>query len=172
MENCFTGISVPTPIQAPCGGEFTSTECVATPNAMPDLELAAGATQEQINIAIKNALVQKDAQIATIIEDTQSFVDRKIFRGTFSGSVLANVAEDTIGDLAISNTGTGVYELSSNLFTISTSIIVTPNAIAAGNDEVTVTYDYINATSGVIVFKVKNNGILVDLLTSPIKIEI
>lgn len=163
---------MPIPTQAPCGGEYTSTECVATPNAIPDLDLAAGATQEQINTAIKDALVQKEAQIATITTDIQPFVDRKIFRGTFSGSVLANIAEDTIGDLTINNTGTGVYELSSSLFTVSTSIIVTPNAIAAGNDDITVTYDYINATSGVIVFKVKNNGVLVNLLTSPIKIEI
>lgn len=172
MENCFTGVSIPIPIPAPCGGDYKSTECVATPNAIPSLDIAAGDTQAQINAAITTALVQKEAQITTITQDIQSYVDRKIFRGAFLGSVFSNVAEDTINDLSINNISTGVYELSSSLFTAATSIIITPNGIAAGYDDITITYDYTNVISGNIIFKVKNNGVLVNLLISPIKIEI
>ena len=172
MENCYEGTSIPDPITAPCGGEYVSTDCVATPSAIAALEIAAGATQTQINSAVTNALLAKEEQITTLSEDIAPFTERKVYRGAFLGSVLSTPAEDTINDIAIDNAGTGVYNLTSSSFTTTTSVVITPNAVSLGFTEVTITYDYTAVLGGTITFLVKNNGTLVDLLESPIKIEI
>lgn len=66
MDNCFSGTVIPDPIESPCGGEFFSTDCVLTPNAITYLGLLAGASQTQINAAIITFLVGKDQQIADL----------------------------------------------------------------------------------------------------------
>lgn len=171
MENCFQGIIIGDLPTAPCNGEFISTDCVATPNAITPLEIEAGATQTQINATITNALVYKEEQIIGITGDIQPYVERKIYRGTFLGSTLPYVSEDTINDLTISNLSVGNYTILSSSFNTATSVHITPNAITAGYEDITITYDYSNAMTGVIAFKVKNSGVLVNLLESPIKIE-
>lgn len=170
--DCYNGITIPDPILPPCGGEYVSTECVATPTAIPNLDIEAGATQSQINAAITNALLYKEQQIDAIIANVLPFVERKIFRGSFLGSSIIATAEDTINDITIANLSTGIYEISSALFSMTTVVYVVPNSVSAGYEEITISYLYTNATSGTIVFKVRNNGTLVNLLESPIKIEI
>jgi hypothetical protein len=67
MEECYEGIIALPQIQAPCGGNFTSTDCVQTPIANLTLNLASGATQTQINNALTTALVYKQQQIEELI---------------------------------------------------------------------------------------------------------
>lgn len=173
MDNCFTGTSVPTQVTAPCGGEYKSTDCIQIPATLIELDVAAGSTQTEVNIAMESALVQKDAQITTLQNDVAPFAARKVFRGSFLGSNILTTAEDTIGDITITHLSTGVYEINTNsTFPMFTSVYVTPNTVAAFFEEVTINYLYANAFIGSIVFKVRNNGTLVDLLESPIKIEI
>jgi hypothetical protein len=66
MSDCYTGIVIPTPIVEICNGEYKSTDCIKTPNAIIYLDLPEGATQTQINAAIITFLVGKDAQIADL----------------------------------------------------------------------------------------------------------
>lgn len=67
MENCYNGITTPTPIAAPCGGEYTSTDCVATPTAMPYIEVVSGATQTEINNNLVLALQAANVQIQDLL---------------------------------------------------------------------------------------------------------
>ncbi len=169
MENCYQGITVPTPIVPPCGGEYISTECVATPAPIVVLDIPAGDTQAHINTAIANALQNKDNQITDINNIIEPYRERRIYRGTFLGSILSTPVESTINDLAIVNSSTGIYTLTSSAFTLATNILITPNS---ATDDVVITYNYVNALTGVITFRVKNiTGVLVNLLESPIKIE-
>lgn len=173
MENCYQGINLPDPIPTlliPCDGEQKSTDCIISP-AISVLDLDVPSTQTEVNTNIANALLQKEAQILNLTQDIAAFNSRKVYRGTFLGSTL-DAVEDTINDVSINNTGVGVYELLSGSFTTSTNIFITPNGIAAGYTDVTITYDYTDAETGKITFLIKNNGVLVDLLESPIKIEI
>lgn len=171
MENCYQGTNVPDPIEEPCGGDYKSTDCIQIPNAFIELDVAEGSTQTVVNVAIENALVQKESQIQSINDSIESFIERKIFRGSFLGSAILSVAEDTINDITITRLSTGVYEINSASFPMYTSVYITPNTVGALYEEVTINYLYTNAFTGSIVFKVKNNGTLVDLLESPIKIE-
>ena len=66
MENCYIGVTMEAPIEAPCGGEFKSTACIVETNAISYLNLPAGATQSQINAALINALLYKDQQILNL----------------------------------------------------------------------------------------------------------
>ena len=78
MENCYTGVTMETPIEAPCGGEFISTACIVETNAISYLNLPAGATQSQINAALINALLYKDQQILNLqtqIDELQTQID-------------------------------------------------------------------------------------------------
>jgi hypothetical protein len=69
-NNCNTGISIPTLLPTePCGGNYISTNCVASPNANSELDLPIGATQTQTNAAITAALLHKEEQIQSIITD-------------------------------------------------------------------------------------------------------
>jgi hypothetical protein len=66
MNNCYTGTEVPTPTVEPCGGIYTSTSCIATPNSITYLSLAEGATQTEVNASLVAALQAKDQQLAEL----------------------------------------------------------------------------------------------------------
>ena len=63
---CYTGTAVPPMQIAPCGGEYISSACVVHAGTLSYLSLSAGATQEQINTALVNALISKDQIIAAL----------------------------------------------------------------------------------------------------------
>lgn len=63
---CYSGTVTPPTIEAPCGGEYISTDCVASPTQLITLDLPAGANQTQINAAIIAALIQKENQIQNL----------------------------------------------------------------------------------------------------------
>jgi hypothetical protein len=65
MEECNTGITI-TQTAEECAGNYLSTNCVATPNAITYLDISAGASQTQINANIVSALMRKDEQISEI----------------------------------------------------------------------------------------------------------
>lgn len=70
MTECYNGISViPQQIEEPCGGVYTSTDCIQSPNANVTLDLPSGATQTQTNAALTTALVYKEQQIQSILSD-------------------------------------------------------------------------------------------------------
>lgn len=66
MSTCYTGTEVPTPIVEPCKGVYTSTDCIASPNALAHLSLAEGASQTDINAALTAALLYKDQEISDL----------------------------------------------------------------------------------------------------------
>jgi hypothetical protein len=66
MEKCYTGIEVPPTTVEPCGGVYSSTDCIATPNAITYLEIAAGDSQTAVNASIASALQAKDQQLAEL----------------------------------------------------------------------------------------------------------
>jgi hypothetical protein len=170
MDGCYEGTTVPTPIEEPCGGEYISTSCVSTPSAIPVLGIVAGASQTQINTAIANAITYKEQQIEGILDSINPLINTQILKGSFLGSTLT-IVSDNINDVTINNIATGVYNLSSESFTPSTLILITPNG-GLGYDNITVSYDYTNVDTGVITFRVKNAGLLINLFETPIKIEI
>ena len=63
---CYTGVVVPSPIIAPCGGEYISSACIVHAPTLNYLNLPAGSTQEQINTSFINALISKDQIIAAL----------------------------------------------------------------------------------------------------------
>lgn len=63
MDKCYEGISIPTPIEAPCGNTYMSTSCVTTPSLIADLNLPAGTNQTEINSTIATALQYAFSQI-------------------------------------------------------------------------------------------------------------
>jgi len=76
MENCYNGIAIPTPVPAPCNGEYKSTDCILAPNALTYLGLPASSSQSEINAAIQASLMAKDELIAEPhIPDLQSISD-------------------------------------------------------------------------------------------------
>lgn len=79
MEECNTGITIVKTIEE-CDGNYTSTNCIATPNAITYLDLSAGASQTQINANIVSALMRKDEQISEIPIANGS--ETKIIAGT------------------------------------------------------------------------------------------
>ena len=60
---CYSGIEVPQQIEEPCGGKYTSTDCIASPNANIILDLPSGASQTETNAALTTALVYKEQQV-------------------------------------------------------------------------------------------------------------
>lgn len=69
--NCYNGTSIPPQITAPCGGEYTSTDCIATPIAIPYIEVTEGINQTEIN----NKLVLALQSANLIIQDLLNRVD-------------------------------------------------------------------------------------------------
>lgn len=65
-EKCYQGTSVPQKIVEPCDGDYKSTSCILSPNALIYLGLPQGASQTQINNALLLALTNKDQQIAAL----------------------------------------------------------------------------------------------------------
>jgi hypothetical protein len=65
MEECNTGITI-TKTTEECDGNYISTNCISSPNAITYLDLSAGASQTQVNAAITSALMRKDEQISEI----------------------------------------------------------------------------------------------------------
>jgi hypothetical protein len=65
MEECNTGITI-TKTAEECDGNYISTNCISSPNAITYLDLSAGASQTQVNAAITSALMRKDEQISEI----------------------------------------------------------------------------------------------------------
>lgn len=91
--DCYNGTAVPTPIIAPCGGEYLSTKCVASEDAIPAIETVAGDLQDTINKNIAQALLYKETQIENI------------------NSILPKVEDDYINDSAASAGGIGIGQL-------------------------------------------------------------
>jgi len=106
MDNCYQGTNVPDPIAAPCGGEYISTDCVAVPNAIPALDISAGATQTQVNSAITNALLAKEEQIEALSEVATS--------GTFNPNLLNGVNVSGVLDYS-----EAVYTKIGNIVTVT-----------------------------------------------------
>lgn len=65
MEECNTGVTI-VKTSEECDGNYTSTNCIATPNAITYLDLSSGASQTSINAALVSALMRKDEQISEI----------------------------------------------------------------------------------------------------------
>lgn len=40
----------------PCGGTHVSTECIVEPSALPELDLPANSTQQEVNLALQTGL--------------------------------------------------------------------------------------------------------------------
>ena len=70
-NNCYTGTAIEQ-LEEGCAGDYTSTDCTQTPNAISYLDLPAGSSQTEINAALTASLLFKDQQIAefssTVIE--------------------------------------------------------------------------------------------------------
>jgi len=71
INNCYTGTAIEQ-LEEGCAGNYTSTDCTQTPNAISYLDLPAGSSQTEINAALTASLLFKDQQIAefssTVIE--------------------------------------------------------------------------------------------------------
>lgn len=63
INNCYTG-TVIEQLEEGCAGDYTSTDCTQTPNAISYLDLPAGSSQTEINAALTASLLFKDQQIA------------------------------------------------------------------------------------------------------------
>ena len=169
--NCYNGITLPTPVEAPCGGEYIDTSCVASSKAIISIEVVAGDTQDTINKNIGDAFTYKDIQIAALSKDIASYKERKVYRGSFLGSTLSTPVEDTINDISVTRLAAGLYLIASDSINKTTNILITPNTL--GDEDVVVSYNYTDIDLGEVQAIVKNlNGDFVDLAESPIKIEI
>lgn len=139
MENCYNGISIPTPVTEPCNGEYKSTDCILAPNALTYLGLPASSSQSEINAAIQASLMTKDELILeidgsetkviagpnVIVTGTGTVLDpyiveaivpiitpvyRTLLTQNGLSSPVSNVLENTVGDnLLFSRTSEGIY---------------------------------------------------------------
>ncbi len=66
-NNCYQGVSIPTPIEEPCGGNYTSTDCVSTPSAISYIEVTAGSSQTVINNNLVLALQEANLKIQDLL---------------------------------------------------------------------------------------------------------
>lgn len=87
-KNCAKGVTI---VQIPdeCnGGNFLSTSCVQTPNAISYLDLPAGSNQTQINAALVSSLIYKDQEIDNIEAGQTAIIagDNIILEGDGSGA--------------------------------------------------------------------------------------
>ncbi len=71
MDKCYQGISIPEPIEEPCGNNYISTSCVNTPTQIIYLDLPAGTNQTVINSALVAALQTAN----TLIQDLLARVE-------------------------------------------------------------------------------------------------
>lgn len=173
MENCYQGISIPEQQTEACGGDYKSTKCVLTERDLTSLEISAGDSQEKINASLETALLQKETQIQSLQTEVNLLKTIKIFKGSFlDGAFVETNIDTTTNGVFLANPLTGVYTLTCSEFSTSTTVVVTPNSVPSGYEDVIISYDFSDITSNKITFKVKNNGVLVNLLESPIKIEI
>lgn len=145
MKECNTGITI-TQTAEECSGNYISSNCVATPNAITYLDLSAGASQTQINANIVSALMRKDEQISEIPIANGS--ETKIIAGT---NVTVTGTGTNTTPYVISATGSSSGE---RIFTYTTSgdditpIFIFPHGLnyaptmvlATGNTIDTVTY--------------------------------
>lgn len=67
MSNCYEGISVPDPIEEPCGNMYMSTNCITTPIQYIYLDLPVGASQTEINTNLVLALQSANQLIQDLI---------------------------------------------------------------------------------------------------------
>lgn len=65
IKNCYTGTAIEQ-IEEGCKGNYISTDCIQTPNAISYLDLPAGSSQTEVNAAITSSLLFKDQQISEI----------------------------------------------------------------------------------------------------------
>lgn len=66
METCYSGIAIPTPESEPCNGDYKSTDCVLSPDALTYLGLPANTSQSDINAAVQASLIAKEQLISEI----------------------------------------------------------------------------------------------------------
>lgn len=65
-----------TTTEEPCEGNYLSTDCVATPTPITTLNLAAGATQTEINAALLAILLIKGQDILKLQQDVNALTER------------------------------------------------------------------------------------------------
>lgn len=99
MKECKTGITITQTVEE-CSGNYTSTNCISTPNAITYLDLSAGASQTQINANLVSALMRKDEQISEIPIANGS--ETKIVAGT---NVTVTGTGTNLSNYVISATG-------------------------------------------------------------------
>jgi len=76
MNNCNTGISIPTLSEDNCGGKTTSTKCVIHEEQISLLEIPANSTQEIINNAIMVALSSLQTRVTSLEEALEDAENR------------------------------------------------------------------------------------------------
>lgn len=116
-DNCFTGVNIPNQTTEPCGGIYTSTECIIQESAIPYLNLPTNSSVKNIISNLVLALLYKDEQIAnqtTIIESLQEQVIPKykvytaLLTQSGTNAPIANILENTIGNIVWTYEGNGV----------------------------------------------------------------
>lgn len=66
METCYNGIAIPPRVVEACGGDYKSTDCVLSPDALIYLGLPINASQSEINAAVQASLMAKEELIGEI----------------------------------------------------------------------------------------------------------
>lgn len=139
METCYNGVAIPPKAVEACGGDYKSTDCILTPNALTYLSLPVNSSQSEINAAIQSSLMAKDELILEIdgsetkviagpnvvvtgtgtvldpyvveaIVPTITPVYRALLTQNGLSSPVSNVLENTVGDnLLFSRISEGIY---------------------------------------------------------------
>lgn len=109
MEDCYNGIAIPNRIVEECNGDYKSTDCILSPNALAYLGLPANSSQADINTAIEASLLAKDEGIALGAPQYKVYTALLTQVGTNAPDEV--VLENTIGDITLEYDSVGVYSL-------------------------------------------------------------
>jgi len=116
-DNCYTGVNIPNQTTEPCGGIYTSTECIIQESAIPYLGLPANSSVKNIISNLVLALLYKDEQIAnltTIIESLQEQLIPKykvytaLLSQTNTDDPIPTIFENTLGNIVWTYEGNGM----------------------------------------------------------------
>lgn len=115
-DNCYTGTNVPPILEVePCGGIYTSTECIVQKSAIPYLKLPANSSVKNIINNLVLALPKYKVYTALLTQ-------------TGTNVPVATVLENTIGDIWFTYNSPGGYDINSDaLFTENkTGLLIAP----------------------------------------------
>ena len=159
MEECTTGITI-TQTAEECSGNYVSTNCVSTPNAITYLDLSAGASQTSINAALTSALMRKDEQIVAIPVPDGS--ETKVVAGV---NVTVTGTGTNLSPYVVNTESAGSIEVTYNELTtlISTSSLVTGSTYLLT--------DYMTTYTQPVTLVSKSSGIIEPLFITALDVN-